>query len=100
MTNQTPIERAGEALRADNCPCETACYCSEWHREAHLAFESIDTDELAKVVRRHRRNRAVNFGRDYACLCGEVLRSNSHHVQTDHVAQAVKNWLTGKVIQQ
>lgn len=63
---------------------------------AKAVLSSVDPEALAKVVRDHRRNKAINFGRGYACLCGEVLQSNSHYVQADHIAEAVKNHLTGE----
>lgn len=46
-------------------------------------------EEIARELKTHRRVRAVNFGRDYACLCGEVLRSNSHHALAEHQADAI-----------
>lgn len=63
---------------------------------AELVFESISVDGLAQAVKAHRRNRAIRFGAAYACLCGEELRSNSHHAQSEHIARAVKEYLAGE----
>lgn len=90
----TPIEKATDALIADGW--EGALMDHELEHMARIVFESIDPEALARLLTQHRRNRAVNFGRDYACLCGEVLRSNSHHAQAEHQAQAVSNYLTGE----
>lgn len=48
---------------------------------------------LSQVALAHRRVRAVNFGREYACLCGKVLRSNSHHVLAKHQADVILDTL-------
>lgn len=47
--------------------------------------------DLAKVLREHRRCRAVNFG-DYECVCGEPVASNSHHVMSAHQAEKVAEY--------
>ena len=101
----TPIERAGNALMRNRAyqagvafgvPDETEAEAKHRSEIIKAVLDSIDTEELARVAREHRRNRAVNFGRDYACLCGTILRSNSHHAQAEHQAQAIKDHLTGK----
>lgn len=47
--------------------------------------------DLAKLLREHRRCRAVNFG-DYECVCGEPVASNSHHVMSAHQAEKVAEY--------
>ena len=73
MTDQTPIERAAQAIRDD---WQTGRQATELdRRDARTAFESIDTNQLADVIRR-----ATDNGAD----------------RTEEYALAVKNWLTGK----
>lgn len=56
--------------------------------------EKNKTNEgLAKVLREHRRCRAVNFG-DYECVCGEPVASNSHHAMSAHQAEKVLAFLS------
>lgn len=54
-----------------------------------LSFE----DGLAKVLRDHRRCMSFNSGLEYKCICGEPVSSNSHHVQSRHVAEKVVAYL-------
>lgn len=53
--------------------------------DAHLPSQL----KLSEVLLAHRRNKAINFGADYACICGEVLRSNSHYAQAEHQARKI-----------
>src|SRR5699024_1567204 len=77
MTDQTPIERAAQAIRDDWQMGRQATELDR--RDARTAFESIDADQLADVIL------ASNLFGDGTAM---------------DAAQAVKNWLTGKVIQQ
>lgn len=51
----------------------------------------VDKKELARIVRDHRRNR--QHFREYKCLCGQPLRSNSHYVQGEHIAEEIIRYL-------
>ena len=84
MTNQTPIERAGNALMRNRAyqagvafgvPDETEAEAKHRSEIIKAVFESVDTDQLADVIRR-----ATDNGAD----------------RTEEYALAVKNWLTGK----
>lgn len=49
-------------------------------------------ERLAKAMRDHRRNRNVKLDNGqwvYACVCGEVLESNSHYAQSKHQADEI-----------
>ncbi|GEM_PF-5594025 len=46
-------------------------------------------EQLAHIVKEHRRNKAIRFGTAYACICGKILTSNSHHRQAEHIADAI-----------
>ena len=77
MTNQTPIERAAQAIRDD---WQAGMKATEMDlRDARTAYEAIDTDELADVIR------------EIECQEGWMLPFTG----IDHLALAVKNWLTG-----
>lgn len=90
-TPMTPIERAAAALTGLEVPLHDGN-----PHYARAVFASIDPEQLARLLIKHRRNRAINFGAEYACICGEVLRSNSHHAQAEHQAQSVINHLLGE----
>ena len=88
MTNQTPIERAGNALMRNRAyqagvafgvPDETKAEAKHRSEIIKAVFESIDTDELADVIR------------EIECQEGWMLPFTG----IDHLALAVKNWLTG-----
>lgn len=46
-------------------------------------------EQLAQIVKEHRRNKAIGRGATYACICGKTLPSNSHHRQAEHIADAI-----------
>ena len=103
MTDQTPIASAAEAMRRDNCPCEHLCYCSDWHREAQLAFESIDEEDLAQALIKHQLGNPTGGTTGTArvtCSCGHVtkvangVRDVAQKRAAQHQALAVKHWLT------
>ena len=84
-----PIERATEALV--NSPAHVAgqafgvpleAYESHAKAVAHAVLESIDTNELIATILRTELPGGLKVG------------------HADKIALAVKNWLTGKVIQQ
>lgn len=50
-------------------------------------------EDIARIVREHRRCRSVYSGSRYECICGEPVSSNSHHVQSRHIAQKVVAYL-------
>src|SRR5690625_5082488 len=77
MTDQTPIERAAQAIRDDWQMGRQATELDR--RDGRTAFESIAADQLADVILA-------------ATRVGDGTAMDA--------AQAVKNWLTGKVIQQ
>ena len=85
MTNQTPIERAGNALMRNRAyqagmafgvPDETEAEAKHRSEIVKAVFESIDTDELADVI----------------WVTGRTLPMT----HAADIALAVKNWLTGK----
>lgn len=88
MTNQTPIDRAGNALLrnlayqagvAFGVPDETEAEAKHRSEIIKAVMESIDTNQLANVL-------------STLTTCdGQPHPSELHRRQ----AQAVKNWLTG-----
>lgn len=51
---------------------------------------------LKTLLLKHRKCVHVNYGAGdwgYACLCGERLRSNSHHALAEHQADELASWL-------
>lgn len=79
MTNQTPIERAAAAIDENYNPDQAPILAAMFQDYARAAYEAIDTNQLADVIL------AANLFGDRTAM---------------DAAQAVKNWLTGKVIQQ
>jgi len=78
MTDQTPLERASDALYDFGIK-------DSW-MAAQVAFASIDTNELAEAIHGDQCPEDPDPG-DY-CTC-----DGAHY---DRLALAVKNWLTGK----
>lgn len=70
MTDQTPVERAAQAIRDDWQEGMKATEMDE--RDAQTAYEAINTDELAYLI----------------AVC--------HGFDPSELARAIKNWLTGK----
>lgn len=56
-----------------------------------MSEKSKSSEGLAKVLREHRRCRAVNFG-DYECVCGDAVRSNSMRAMSEHQAEKVAEY--------
>ena len=84
MTDQTPIERAGNALMRNRAyqagvafgvPDETEAEAKHRSEIIKAVFESIDTNQLAGVI-----------------FMATPFRSDDAR----HIAELVKNWLTGK----
>src|SRR5699024_4127049 len=84
MTDQTPIERAAQAIRDDWQMGRQATELDR--RDARTAFESIDTNQLADALHGDQCPEDPDPG-DY-CTC-----DGAHY---DRLALVVKNWLTGK----
>ena len=87
MTNQTPIERAGNALMRNRAyqagvafgvPDETEAEAKHRSEIVKAVLDSIDTDRLATVILRSELPGGIKVG------------------HADKIALAVKNWLTGK----
>jgi len=87
MTDQTPIERAGNALMRNRAyqagvafgvPDETEAEAKHRAEIIKAVMESIDTDELVSVILRTELPGGLKVG------------------HADKIALAVKNWLTGK----
>ena len=61
----------------------------------------MDEDQrraLKSLLVKHRKCVHTNYGAgdwSYACLCGERLRSNSHHALAEHQADELAAWLEG-----
>lgn len=95
MTDQTPIERAGNALMRNRAyqagvafgvPDETEAEAKHRSEIIKAVLESIDTDELAEAIHGDQCPEDPDPG-DY-CTC-----DGAHY---DRLALVVKNWLTGK----
>jgi len=87
MTDQTPIERAGNALMRNRAyqagvafgvPDETEAEAKHRSEIVKAVLDSIDTDRLATVILRSELPGGIKVG------------------HADKIALAVKNWLTGK----
>lgn len=55
---------------------------------------------LKSLLLKHRKCVHVNYGAGdwgYACLCGERLRSNSHHALAEHQSEVVAFWIDEEV---
>lgn len=74
MTNQTPIERAAQAMADDWNPDRDPILTAMFHDYAASAMDSIDVEQLAKVIEAYK----------------------SRGVGSAGIAQTIKNWLTGK----
>lgn len=86
MTDQTPVERAGSAI--DHAAQEAVTHGGFLAPDtaAELAYEVIDTTQLADALHGDQCPEDPDPG-DY-CTC-----DGGHY---DRLALAVKNWLTGK----
>lgn len=58
--------------------------------------EVLTEAKLAKLLRDHRKNKAIRHGAHYACVCGEEVRSNSHFAQSEHQAKKILELLGSK----
>lgn len=81
-----PIDKAVDLLAL-----EWGTEAPTFQYEAEIVFGSISLPDLAEVIRNHRRNRLNR--RDYTCVCGKPLESNSHYVQSAHIAEEIVEWL-------
>lgn len=82
MTDQTPLERAAAAIDENYNPDQAPILAAMFQDYARTVFESIDTDELATVIGDNLTARNAD---------GFIVVGDSAHI-----AQAVKDWLTGK----
>lgn len=74
MIDQTPIERAAQAIKR-----EVGGEADDvWTGEALAAYEAIDTDQLTAIILRTELPGGIKVG------------------HADKIAHAVKNWLIGK----
>jgi hypothetical protein len=90
-TEQTPVERAAEALATDqeHIPWAGHRHPDNWEGHALAALASIDVEGLAAgPLYDHWPLRA-----NYECKCGVVTGDPAAF--TTHQAEAVKAWLTG-----
>ena len=75
---------------------------SEW-KGVGIVGGMMDEDQrkaLKSLLLKHRKCVYANYGAGdwgYACLCGERLRSNSHHALAEHQSEVVAFWVDGEV---
>ena len=97
MTNQTPIERAGNALMRNRAyqagvafgvPDETEAEAKHRSEIVKAVLDSIDTNQLADAIPHS----------DLGCCidCPEQHTGADLDEQAHTIALVVKNWLTGK----
>ena len=91
MTDQTPVERAAAAIDENYNPDQAPILAAMFQDYARAVFDSIDVKELSHLLDDHKYSYYDDYSGHAVCECGWGEPEHS-----DHLAQAVKNWLTGK----